>query len=77
MSKIVESFQADVSTRIFRVTNGFNEAVYLSANEPSLGMYRLQEHVQIVVPKVVSQKQTLRRVSQYIKRECSEYYLNF
>ena len=73
MSKIVESFQADVSTRIFRVTNGFNEAVYLSANEPSLGMYRLQEHVQIVVPKVVSQKQTLRRVSQYIKRECSEY----
>ena len=62
MSKLVESFQADLPTRVFRVTNAFNEAVYLSANEPSLGMYRLQEHIQANVPKVVLQKQTLHRV---------------
>ena len=62
MSKIVESFQADLPTRIFRVTNGFNESVYLAANEPSLGMYRLQEHIQTNVPKVVSQKQNLEKV---------------
>lgn len=63
MSKIVESFQADLATRVFRVTSGFNESVYLAANEPSLGMYRLQEHIQTTVPKVVNQKQTLQGVS--------------
>ena len=62
MSKLVESFQADLPTRVFRVTNGFNEAMYLAANEPSLGMYRLQEHIQANVPKVVQQKQTLQNV---------------
>ena len=62
MSKLVETFQADLPTRVFRVTNAFNEAVYLAANEPSLGMYRLQEHIQTNVPKVVQQKQTLQRV---------------
>ena len=72
MSKIVESFQADLPTRTFRVTNGFNEAVYFAANEPSLGMYRLQEHVQTNVPRVVSQKLTLRGVSFCLKRYCSE-----
>ena len=63
MSKIVESFQADLPTRIFRVTNSFNESMYLAANEPSLGMYRLQEHVQTNVPRVVMQKQSLYGVS--------------
>ena len=62
MSKLVETFQADLPTRVFRVTNAFNEAVYLAANEPSLGMYRLQEHIQANVPKVVQQKQSLQRV---------------
>ena len=62
MSKIIETFQADLPTRVFRATNAFNEAVYLAANEPSLGMYRLQEHIQTNVPKVVQQKQTLQRV---------------
>lgn len=65
MSKLVETFQADLPTRVFRVTNAFNEAVYLAANEPSLGMYRLQEHIQTNVPKVVQQKQTLQRVRSY------------
>lgn len=63
MSKVVESFRTDLPTRTFRVTNGFNEAIYLAANEPSLGMYRLQEHIQTNVPKLVMQKQALQGVS--------------
>lgn len=60
--KLMESLQTDLSTRLYRVTNGFNEALYLTANEPSLGMYRLQEHVHATVPKVVEQKQSLQQV---------------
>lgn len=62
-SKLIESFQTDLPTRVYRVANGFNEALYLAANEPSLGMYRIQEHTQISVPRVVDQKQTLALVS--------------
>ncbi len=60
--KLLESLQTDLSTRMYRVTNGFNEALYLVANEPSLGMYRIQEHIQTAIPKVVEQKQTLLQV---------------
>ncbi len=60
--KLMESLQTDLSTRIYRITNGFNEALYLVANEPSLGMYRLQEHIQSTVPRVVEQRQVLQQV---------------
>lgn len=60
--KLMESLQTDLSTRLYRVTNGFNESLYLVANEPSLGMYRLQEHVHATVPKVVEQKLALQQV---------------
>lgn len=60
--RIIESLSTDLSTRVYRVTNGFNEALYLVTNEPSLGMFRLQEHVQLTVPKVVEQRQALQQV---------------
>ena len=62
MAKLMESLQTDLSTRIYRVTSGFNEGLYLVANEPSLGMYRLQEHIQATVPKIVEQRQILHQV---------------
>lgn len=61
--KLMGSLQTDLSTRLYRVTNGFNEALYLVANEPSLGMYRIQEHIQATVPKIVEQKQALQQVA--------------
>ena len=67
--KLMESLQTDLSTRIYRITNGFNEALYLVANEPSLGMYRLQEHIQATVPKVVEQRQTLHQVSSQLNSQ--------
>lgn len=63
MAKLMESLQTDLSTRVYRVTNGFNEALYLIANEPSLGMYRIQEHIQNTVPKVIEQRQALSQVT--------------
>ncbi len=63
MAKLLGSItQADVSTLSYRVTNGLNECVYLVANEPSLGMHRIQEHVQIAVPKAVELRLNLQQV---------------
>ena len=61
--KLMGSLQTDLSTRVYRITSGFNEGLYLVANEPSLGMYRLQEHIQANVPKIVEQRQILQQVS--------------
>lgn len=64
--KLIGSFQTDLTTRVYRVASGFNEALYLTANEPSLGMYRIQEHIQLTVPKVVDQRQALAQVRTYV-----------
>lgn len=62
-SKILDSItQTDVSTLAYRTTSGLNECLFLAANEPSLGLYRIQEHVQNFVPKVVEQRQNLQQV---------------
>lgn len=64
MSKLLGSLtQADVPTLSYRVTNGLNECIFLAANEPSLGLYRLQEHIQGEVPKVVESRQNLQQVA--------------
>ncbi len=63
-SKLFDSItQSDVPTLSYRTTNGLNECLYLAANEPSLGLYRIQEHVQLSVPRVVELKQHLQSVS--------------
>jgi len=62
-SKILNSLtQSDVPTLSYRATVGLNECLYLAANEPSLGMYRIQEHIQGVIPRVVELKQNLQSV---------------
>ena len=63
MAKFMEP---DLSTRMYRVSNGFNESLYLAANEPSLGLYRLQEHVQLTVPRIAEQKQGLQEIHQRV-----------
>ena len=63
-SKILGSItQMDVATLTYRATSGLNECLYLAANEPSLGLYRIQEHVQSSVPRVVEQRQNLQQVA--------------
>lgn len=67
MARLLET---DLATRAYRVTSGFNEALYQAANEPSLGMYRIQEHVSLTVPKVVEQRQNLQETCQQVEGAC-------
>ena len=67
MAKLLET---DLSTRLVRVTTAFNDVLYSSANEPSLGMYRLQEHVAVTVPRLVEQQRQLRESCQRIGDAC-------
>ena len=67
MAKILDT---DLATRSYRFATGFNEALYLAANEPSLGMYRIQEHIAVTVPKVVEHKQALLDLCQQVEGAC-------
>ena len=35
----------DTDFKVRRITSYVNEAVHMAANEPTLGLYRIQEHV--------------------------------
>ena len=57
----------ELPTRLVRVTSGFNEALYSAANEPSLGLYRIQEHVMVAVPRLVEQQRSLQETCQQVE----------
>lgn len=65
--KMVQFSEGEVQNSIRRVVNSFNATIYAFANEPSLGMYRIQEHISIAVPRVVGQKQTLEIVNKQVE----------
>lgn len=67
MAKLLEP---ELSTRMLRVTTAFNDALYLAANEPSLGMYRIQEHVAVTVPKLVERQLQLQENCQRVEGAC-------
>ena len=60
----------EASTRMLRITGAFNEALYSVANEPSLGMYRIQEHVAVTVPKIVEQRAQLLENCRRVEGAC-------
>jgi len=49
--------------KVRRVTHQVNEAINLAANEPSLGYYRIQEHVHRTLPQLVQRKKELKENS--------------
>ena len=55
--------ETDLGTRVYRVVSGVNDVLYSIANEPSLGMYRIQEHVSSTVPKIVHKKIVMEDLS--------------
>lgn len=67
MEKLLEP---DTATRALRITAAFNDVLYSAANEPSLGMYRIQEHVALTVPKLVEQQLQLQENSQRVEGAC-------
>ena len=55
--------ETDIGTRAYRLATGINEAIMTGANEPSLGLYRLQEHCISNVPKLIKERQAIEEVS--------------
>ena len=64
MARLVET---DLSTRVYRVSTGLNESLTTIANEPSVGLYRIQENVLGVIPRLVEDKETLKGVCQRVQ----------
>lgn len=64
--KMTRFVETDLSTRIFRVTVGLNESLTTIANEPSVGLYRIQENVQGNVPRLVEERQALDTLCQKV-----------
>ena len=51
-NRITHFDELEARSKVTKVCQKLNEAIYIAANEPSLGMYRLQEHVRFNVPKL-------------------------
>ena len=59
--------EPDVGTRAYRLATGVNEAIMTAANEPSLGLYRLQEHCISNIPKLLKDRQSIEEISSRVK----------
>ncbi|KAI1891731.1 hypothetical protein AGOR_G00146780 [Albula goreensis] len=46
----------EMQLKVKRVTDKFTESMYVLANEPSVALYRLQEHVRRSLPELVQHK---------------------
>eukprot|EP00050_Salpingoeca_kvevrii_P016097 m.52521 g.52521 ORF g.52521 m.52521 type:complete len:244 (+) comp6699_c0_seq2:199-930(+) len=62
-----EALDKDTHNRVKRVTYGLNETLHHLANEPSLGIYRIQEHVSRSVPSLVDSKRELQSMNQRLE----------
>uniref|UniRef100_A0A8C9RIM3 BLOC-1 related complex subunit 8 n=1 Tax=Scleropages formosus TaxID=113540 RepID=A0A8C9RIM3_SCLFO len=48
--------EQEMQLKVKRVTDKFTESMYVLANEPSVALYRLQEHVRRSLPELVQHK---------------------
>lgn len=51
----------EIQIKVKRVTDRFTESMYVLANEPSVALYRLQEHVRRSLPELVQHKSDMQR----------------
>eukprot|EP00050_Salpingoeca_kvevrii_P016096 m.52512 g.52512 ORF g.52512 m.52512 type:complete len:297 (+) comp6699_c0_seq1:199-1089(+) len=74
-----EALDKDTHNRVKRVTYGLNETLHHLANEPSLGIYRIQEHVSRSVPSLVDSKRELQSMNQRLEGAIhdTEYALEY
>ncbi|XP_043909853.1 BLOC-1-related complex subunit 8 isoform X2 [Protopterus annectens] len=63
VSELLIQFQGGFAGRLCRleVTDRFTESMYVLANEPSVALYRLQEHVRRSLPELVQHKSDMQR----------------
>jgi len=51
-NRITHFEELEARNKVTKICQKLNEGIYVAANEPSLGMYRVQEHVRFNVPKL-------------------------
>lgn len=66
-SKITRFEEVEAKAKVSRICHKLNEAIYIAANEPSLGMYRVQEHVRFSIPKLARCQREFQNVQSKIE----------
>ncbi|KAI3368902.1 hypothetical protein L3Q82_025883 [Scortum barcoo] len=56
----------EMQLKVRRVSDKFTESMYVLANEPSVALYRLQEHVRRSLPELVQHKYLYSRYFEYL-----------
>jgi len=74
-NKITRFDEAEAKAKVTKICQKLNESIYVAANEPSLGMYRVQEHVRFNIPKLARCQRELQNTQSKI--EGSSYDLEY
>ncbi|XP_033633244.1 BLOC-1-related complex subunit 8-like [Asterias rubens] len=62
-----ESSDPEVEYRVKKVTEKFSECMQIIANEPSLALFRIQEHIRKSLPKLAECKMELGQMQQLVQ----------
>ncbi|XP_072038555.1 BLOC-1-related complex subunit 8 homolog isoform X2 [Amphiura filiformis] len=65
-----DTIDTEVEYRVKKVTEKFSECLHIVANEPSLALFRLQEHVRKSLPKLAQSKVDLTQLKQDVQGTC-------
>ncbi|CAF0857930.1 unnamed protein product [Brachionus calyciflorus] len=57
----------DVEVKARKLVNNLNDSLYENSNEPSLGLFRVQEHVRKTVPSLSKKKTEIDSFTQTVK----------
>lgn len=59
--------EKELEYKVKRASLSVNETVHMIANEPSLGLYRVQQHIKKTLPKVVNASNDMKKTNDQIK----------
>lgn len=66
-NRITRFEEVEAKAKTTKICQKLNEAIYIAANEPSLGMYRVQEHVRFTIPKLARCQSEFQNVQSKIE----------
>ena len=74
-NKITRFEEIEAKAKTAKICSKLNESIYIAANEPSLGMYRVQEHVRFSIPKLARCQREFQNIKS--KVEGASYDLEY
>ena len=66
-NKITRFEEVEAKAKVTKICQKLNESIYIAANEPSLGMYRVQEHVRFNIPKLARCQREFQNIQSKIE----------